>query len=118
MRSSLTGDWSVCGGCFSGRGRGKRGGVGVLPPGPPAGGAGRGGRGGGVSGGGGFGRPRRGVESPPPPPGNSAIVGGVPAEDAATATLPLAKLATRLGIRLSPGAVTPEDVRAALHQEL
>ena len=46
------------------------------------------------------------------------IVWWVQAEDAASASLHLAKLAGRLGIRLTPGAVTPEDVRAALHQEL
>ena len=50
--------------------------------------------------------------------GDYGIVWWVPAEDAATATLHLAKLAGRLGIRLAPGSVTPEDVRAALHDEL
>jgi len=50
--------------------------------------------------------------------GDYAIVWWVPAEDPATASLHLAKLANRLGIKLAPGAITPEDVRAALHQEL
>src|SRR5687767_10100902 len=47
-----------------------------------------------------------------------SIIWWVPAEDPATASLHLAKLAARLGLRLAPGGVTPEDVRAALHREL
>lgn len=45
------------------------------------------------------------------------IVWWVPAEDPATASLHLAKLANRLGIR-TPGEVNPEAVRDALHREL
>src|SRR3954468_15074054 len=46
-----------------------------------------------------------------------SIVWWVPAEDPATASLHLAKLANRLGIR-TPGELTPEAVREALHREL
>jgi tetratricopeptide (TPR) repeat protein len=45
------------------------------------------------------------------------LVWWVPAEDAATASAHLAKLANRLGIR-TPGEVSPEAVREALHHEL
>ena len=41
----------------------------------------------------------------------------VPAEDPATASLHLAKLANRLGLK-TPGEVTPDAVREALHREL
>src|SRR3712207_1066598 len=45
------------------------------------------------------------------------LVWWVPAEDAATASTHLAKLAQRLGLR-TPGEFTPEAVREALQQEL
>ena len=45
------------------------------------------------------------------------IVWWVPSEDPATASLHLAKLANRLGLR-TPGEVTPEAVREALRREL
>lgn len=45
------------------------------------------------------------------------IVWWVPAEDPATASLHLARLANRLGIQ-TPGQVSPESVREALHHEL
>jgi tetratricopeptide (TPR) repeat protein len=45
------------------------------------------------------------------------IVWWVPAEDPATASLHLARLANRLGIR-TPGEMNPEAVREALHREL
>jgi tetratricopeptide (TPR) repeat protein len=47
-----------------------------------------------------------------------AIIWWVPSDDPATASLHLSKLAARLGMRMSSGGLTPEDVRAALHQEL
>src|SRR5437762_7598282 len=46
-----------------------------------------------------------------------ATVWWVPSEDPATASLHLAKLANRLGIR-TPGELTPEVIREALHREL
>src|SRR5687768_14353591 len=45
------------------------------------------------------------------------IVWWVPAEDPATASLHLSRLANRLGIR-TPGEVSPEAVREALNREL
>lgn len=49
--------------------------------------------------------------------GEYSIVWWVPAEDPSTASLHLAKLANRLGIR-TPGQLTPQAVREALHREL
>ena len=45
------------------------------------------------------------------------LVWWVPAEDAATASTHLARLASRLGLR-TPGEFTPQAVREALHNEL